>query len=210
MVESALNVVAETVLELSAYGVALSRDGNHGPVSVPQGVYPCRPAKGRERWIAIAVQEDAEWQALNELMGRPGWACALASADATRRRELEDAIDTGVRAWTADHDVDDLADALRGRGVPAAVVTAACDVVDSPQARARGFVEAFDHAVLGRHELLGIPFRFASHDGPWFRSPSPTLGEHNRTVLQGLLGVPDDEYAKLEQDAVVGTVPLGL
>jgi hypothetical protein len=33
------------------------------------------------------------------------------------------------------------------------------------------------------------------------------LGEHTHEVLTGLLGVSEDEYAVLEGDDVVGTVP---
>ena len=50
MTETALNIAAEGVLEYSASGRLLSRDGNRGPLAAPQGVYP---ASGDERWVAI-------------------------------------------------------------------------------------------------------------------------------------------------------------
>ena len=35
--------------------------------------------------------------------------------------------------------------------------------------------------------------------------PAPTLGQHTNEVLRELLGVPDDELARLEQEGVTGT-----
>ncbi len=34
--------------------------------------------------------------------------------------------------------------------------------------------------------------------------PTYCLGEHNREILQGLLGVADDEFAALEAGGVIG------
>ena len=68
MVEAALNVAAEAVLEYSRNGVELRRDGNRGPGASPQGVYRCR---GDDDWVALAVLDDAAWPALAALIGRP-------------------------------------------------------------------------------------------------------------------------------------------
>ncbi len=38
------------------------------------------------------------------------------------------------------------------------------------------------------------------------RGPAPTLGQHNRDLLCGLLGLDEDEYRRLEQDEIIGTV----
>ena len=39
------------------------------------------------------------------------------------------------------------------------------------------------------------------------RLMAPTLGEHNREVLRGMLGVTEADYARLEAAEIVGTVP---
>ena len=39
MVDAALNVAAEQVIEYSAYGALLQRDGNRGPTAAPQNLY---------------------------------------------------------------------------------------------------------------------------------------------------------------------------
>ena len=56
MVESALNVAAEMLVEYSRNGIELRRNGNRGPGASPQGVYPCQ---GDDEWVALAALDDA-------------------------------------------------------------------------------------------------------------------------------------------------------
>jgi crotonobetainyl-CoA:carnitine CoA-transferase CaiB-like acyl-CoA transferase len=201
MVEAALNVAAEIVLERTAYGTTLARDGNRGPVAAPQGLYPCR---GEEQWLALAVATDAQWHALRAALGDPAWMRADAYRTADGRRAAHDAIDAELRAWAREQDLHTAAEALSSAGVPAEPVLDAATAAGLEPFRARSFVETVDHPVLGRYEVIGLPFRLASHPGPWFRTPPPTLGQHNDEVLGGLLGHPAAELADLRERAVIG------
>ena len=67
MVDAALNVAAEQVIEHSAYGALLGRDGNRGPTAAPQNLYLTADTDddgGRDAWVAIAVATDEQWLAL--------------------------------------------------------------------------------------------------------------------------------------------------
>ena len=49
-----------------------------------------------------------------------------------------------------------------------------------------------------------MPFR--ESDEPFaIRSAPPTLGEHNREILGGLLGLSEAEIALLTRDGIIGT-----
>ena len=78
-----------------------------------------------------------------------------------------------------------------------------------PQLRSRGYFETPLHPVLGAMPLASLPFQYASVDG-WLRAPAPTLGQHNETVLSGILGLSADELRELEAEGVIGTRPEGL
>ena len=52
MVEGALNAAAELVIEKTAYGNHLERDGNRSPHVAPQGLYP---GAADETWLALSV-----------------------------------------------------------------------------------------------------------------------------------------------------------
>ena len=50
--------------------------------------------------------------------------------------------------------------------------------------------------------------KFSAFD-PDSARPAPKLGEHNREVLQGLLGLSDEDLARLEEQKVIGDTPDG-
>jgi len=65
MVESALNVAAEMLVEYSRNGIEMRRAGNRGPGASPQGVYRCA---GEDQWVAIAALDDGARVALADLI----------------------------------------------------------------------------------------------------------------------------------------------
>jgi crotonobetainyl-CoA:carnitine CoA-transferase CaiB-like acyl-CoA transferase len=201
MIEAALNAAAEIVVEHSAYGASLRRDGNRGPVAAPQGLYACA---GRERWLALAVADDEQWQRCCAVLGATDWAADAALALAAGRRAAHDEIDARLAVLFAERDLDETVEQLCAAGVPAAPVLGPAAVLDLPPFAERGFLERFDHPLVGEHEVIGIPFRFASRPGPWYERPAPTLGQHNHEVLGGVLGLDRDRIAQLETAGVIG------
>jgi crotonobetainyl-CoA:carnitine CoA-transferase CaiB-like acyl-CoA transferase len=198
MVEAALNVAAEQVVEYTASGRLLRRDGNRGPVAAPQGVYQ---GTGEDRWLALAVADDEQWAALRDLLGRPAWAEDAALATAEGRRAGHDQIDERLAAWISERDVDELAEMLTASGVPAAAVIVPRDQVNNPQILHRHLFEEEDHPVTGTHPVPGLPVRF-SRVAKWNRRPSPTLGQHNDEILAEI-GLADDA-PRLREQGIIG------
>jgi crotonobetainyl-CoA:carnitine CoA-transferase CaiB-like acyl-CoA transferase len=207
MVEAALNAAAEPILEYGAHGARLVRDGNRGPVGAPQNLYACR---GEDRWLALAVTSDAQWQALRALVGDPDWAQDAALATASGRRAEHDRIDRAIGAWCATRDAEALAEELVARGIPAAPVVPAAGLPSNPQLVARGFFETVSHPIVGSHEHPALPIRLAGERRRWYARPAPTLGQHTAEVLRDLLGLDEEEIARLRAERVIGNRPLGL
>ena len=180
MVEAALNVAAEQVIEWSATGTVLTREGNRGHGVALQDVYRCA---GDDKWIAITCVDESQLDALHAVTG------------------------TDVAVHCASRDPVELAEELAAAGVPAGHVIPPRDVVHNPQLRHRGLFEMEHHAVTGDHELLAMPFRF---DGQpmWSGRPSPSLGQHNVEVFTEI-GMSADQIAQLEADGLIGTRPVG-
>ncbi|TMA31830.1 MAG: CoA transferase [Deltaproteobacteria bacterium] len=206
MVEGALNAAAEQIVEHGAHDIVLQREGNRAPHAAPQNLYACR---GREQWLALSVESDAQWRALVECLGRPAWALSPDLAHHAGRRAHHDRLDAELARWAADRALDATVAELVAAGVPAAPVTDPRTTYRHPQLTARGFYELISHPVVGTHPVCAPPFRFASV-ARWLRSPAPTLGEHNREILGGLLGVSDAELDELAAAGVIGTRPTGL
>ena len=206
MFEAALNIAAEPVIEWTAYGSRIARDGNRGPAAAPQGLYPC---SGPESWVALAVETDEQWRVLAHLVGAPELADDPTLAHRSARRRDHDRIDGAIAIWAGALDVDDAVTALNRAGVPAARVIDPRTASEQRQLAARGYFERVEHPIAGTHPTPTLPWR-ARGVRQWIRRPAPLLGQHNAEVLGGWLGCTSDELAALEADGVIGTRPVGL
>jgi crotonobetainyl-CoA:carnitine CoA-transferase CaiB-like acyl-CoA transferase len=180
----------------------LRRDGNRGPVAAPQGVYPCA---GEDRWVALAVVTDEQWQSLRAVVGDASWASDIASSTTADRRHNHDALDAALAHWTTDKDPEEVAALLVAAGVPACAVTPSRDIIANPQLRSRHLFETETHTVTGDHEIPMLPFRFSRVEH-WLRSPAPTLGQHNSEVLSEI-GLDPAAIDELRRTGIVGETP---
>jgi len=193
LVDGALNIAAEQVLEFARTGEVLGRHANRGPWASPQGVYP---ASGEDEWVAVAVETEPQWEALRTVVGIPE---GVGRGDG-------DAADAAIAAWTARRRAEEAADALVGAGVPASVVAPSGSAHDNPQFAARGFLQPLVHAVTGTTGYPGFAMRFSAFGPHLFRAPPPLLGEHNAAVLAEI-GLSAAEIATLEELGVIGDKP---
>ncbi|BBZ46523.1 CaiB/BaiF CoA-transferase family protein [Mycobacterium parmense] len=200
MVEAALNVAAELVVEHSRNGIQLRRSGNRGPGAIPQGVYPCR---GDDEWVALAATDEGARASLAGMLGQP----ELRGPD---WQDRADEIDKLISDWAARHSVDHAVETLRAAGVAAARVTPAAALLDDPHLLARGFWETVDHPVAGSFRCTGMPFAFAGRPRRWIHRIPPLYGQHTDEVLTGVLGRGEADLAELRESATISTRPAGL
>jgi crotonobetainyl-CoA:carnitine CoA-transferase CaiB-like acyl-CoA transferase len=95
---------------------------------------------------------------------------------------------------------------LQSAGVPAAAVNRIGELLEEPQLGARGFWQIVERPFSGPRPVPCAPYRFGEPPLAVLR-PAPTLGQHNRDVLLGLLGLTEAELEQLERDGVIGTQP---
>ena len=207
LVEPALNLAAEQVIEWTAYGELLERQENRGPVAAPQGVYRCL---GDDAWVAIAVASDTDWAGLRQAFGDPEWTRDPALAHEAGRRAAHDALDAALSTWCASRKPEEVVDGLLAAGVPAAHVVNAQELVPQPQLEARRFFQTLEHPVTGPTRYPGLPMRFSGFDPQVRRTPAPTLGQHNDEVLGGELGLSEEELERLRAAKVIGNRPAWL
>jgi crotonobetainyl-CoA:carnitine CoA-transferase CaiB-like acyl-CoA transferase len=205
MIESALAVAAEPILEWTAYGNVVERDGNRSPWAAPQGVYQ---GAGEQRWLALAVDTDAQWQALAAVIARPDLGSDQRLASLAGRRAAGDELDKVLAGWAAERDPLAAAATLLAAGVPAASVVDVRTTDGHPQMMARGYYEQIEHPVAGPMSVPTLPFTTGGER--WVRRPAPTLGQDNAEVLGRWLKLTHAQLAELEAAHVIGTWPLGL
>lgn len=204
LVDAALNIAAQQIVEHSAYGRRLDRIGNRGRHAAPQGVYACA---GDEQWVAVSIDHDAQWAAFCAALGRDDWATDATLRSSDGRKARHDEVDDGIARWCASRTKEHVVELLWPAGVPVASVIPPRDVGANPHLLARDYFEAVDHPVVGRVRLPRFPAAIAPRDEPFHLRPAPTLGQHNREVLATLLGMADNELDALEARGIIGTTP---
>ncbi len=187
-VESAVHMIGHHLVAAQRDGVP-RRWGNRRPGRAPQGVYRCR---GRDRWIAISIIDDAAWRGLCRTLGMED----LVELDAGARWDRHDELDRRVEARTVEHDERALMADLQAAGVPAAAVSAAADVMAEPALAAVDFFVELDHPDAGRHPWPRFPARLSATPAAMGRR-APLMGEHNRYAACDLAGYGEAEYRAL-------------
>jgi crotonobetainyl-CoA:carnitine CoA-transferase CaiB-like acyl-CoA transferase len=209
MVDAALSISAEQIVESSAYGALLDRAGNRGPTAAPQNLYRTADVDefGRlDSWVAIAVATDSQWESLCEALGSPSWATDPKLLTMAGRRVEQDLIDERLAAWCEHRSGDDIVASLWDAGVPVAKVMQPHRQTELDQLAFRGFFEEVDHPVSGRARLSTMPMRSSGGPGRVHTRPAPLLGQHNHEVLAEL-GLTASEIADLEAGGIIGQAP---
>jgi benzylsuccinate CoA-transferase BbsF subunit len=193
MVEVCIHSNTPILLDLQANNHLHARSGNRIEYASPHGVFHC---KGEDRWCAIAVFKDAEWQAFCRVIGDPAWTKETKFADLKSRKENEDDLESLISRWTALYTDYEVMNKMQEAGVAAGVVQTMADIVDNdPQLKEREFLLPIKNPVLG---VFGHPtpaFKLTKTKAKVRRAPS--MGEHTEYVCLNILGLSDEEFAEL-------------
>lgn len=204
LVEPALNIAAEQVIEYSAYGVLLGRSGNQMPHAAPQGLFE---TAGEGERFALSVTNDTQWRGLCRALEADDWRLSDALSSHRGRRAAQPALLARIADWCATRSRDEAVAALLAEGVPAAPVINAHGLMPHPQLEARRFFQTLKHPFTGETRYPSFPAWLTAFERELHRAPPPTLGQHNREILQGDLGLTDEELAELEAEGIIGTRP---
>jgi crotonobetainyl-CoA:carnitine CoA-transferase CaiB-like acyl-CoA transferase len=191
--ESAAYLLGDVYLHRATCDASPTPDGNTAPYAAPHGVYPCA---GDDRWIAIAVVTDDEWQRFRDLASWPDDPKLRTLAD---RKAAGSGLDDRVATWTRAQRAEHLAEALQNAGISAMPVMNGDDHRADPHLASRAAIATVDHPEIGPERHIDNPIRFTSIP----RTPAgraPLLGEHTHDVLKRWLDLDADALASALAD----------
>ena len=203
-IESVAATMGPSLLDYTANGVNQTRKGNRSSWMCPHGIYRCADdPSGRERWIAIAVGDDAQWDSLRAVAEGSEFASNDQFATLLGRRRHEDELNAQISAWTASFDAASLAVQLQSVGIAAALVQDAEDMCEHDEHLAeRGFYEYLDHPETDISLYDGPTVKL--HDTPgYLAAPAPLFGEHTFEVATEVLEYTPAEVAELTASRVL-------
>lgn len=197
--EALSHLIAAAFLDHGLNGRVGTPLGNRHPLgqAAPHGVFPCA---GDDRWIAIVVEDEAEWRALVAAVDAD-WIRADAFATQAARRANLAALHARLADWTRGQEMRPLAERLQTRGIAATPVLDIVELERDPHFRARGTFVELDNP-QGFRETVYAPYVKMSRSAPIAR-PGPMLGQDNDRILKGLLGLDEARYAELVAKQVI-------
>src|SRR5262249_42223595 len=115
--EAALHNLAPALIDYFATGRVMGPRGNASQRYAPHGAYRCADEDGHERWIAIAVADDAGWSSLLSALRAD---CGDPRFQTRQNRAANaNAVDEFVTTLTRSWDAKELTNQLQAAGVAA-------------------------------------------------------------------------------------------
>ena len=173
-----------------------------GPTVAPHNSYRTKGG-GYNDWCVITCFSDGEWQKLVEVMGSPSWATNAQFKLLDGRILHQEEMDRAIESWTQGLEKYELMEKCQAAGVRAMPVQSSEDRVEhDQQLRDRGMYTSMEHPMLGPWKFQNAPFKM-SKSPPVNTSPPPMIGQHNREVLEDLLGVGRHEVLQGYEDGTL-------
>jgi crotonobetainyl-CoA:carnitine CoA-transferase CaiB-like acyl-CoA transferase len=185
------------LLLYKVYGEIRTQVGNRGFHSY-MGCF-----RARDGWIFLSGSTNPIWKRLARAIGREDMANdPKFNQNDMVRFDRADQIDEVIKEWVAQRTVDEVIQTLQKARVPCGVVNTIDKLEEDPQGGAREMIVNVDYPGLGRLPLPGLPIKFSLTPGS-IRSRAPRLGEHNKEIYGGLLGLDPRELDRLRKEDII-------
>ena len=170
-----------------------------GRTVAPHNAYRTSPGEYND-WCTIVCFSDDEWTRLVGVMDSPAWATDEKLATLAGRLEHQEEMDQGIEAWTKTLGKYEIMELCQAAGVPSMPVQSGQDRVDNdPQLRHREMYLPVEHLALGTWPLQNAPFKM-SETPVYNHQAGPLIGQHNKEVFEGLLGISHEELVNGFED----------
>src|SRR5271163_3279971 len=153
--------------------------------------------KCQDGYAGVQCVTDKQFESLCELMGKPELSADDRFKTALQRYVNNDALLAIVEEFFLQHDRKWLHREGQGRAIPLVGIPNVAELLEWEQLTSRRYFETIDDPVLGRIRIPGAPLRMGSHR-PEPSRPAPKLGEHNREIFCGRLGLNERELTDLK------------
>jgi crotonobetainyl-CoA:carnitine CoA-transferase CaiB-like acyl-CoA transferase len=202
--ESAFSLIEPHVPAFDKLGLVANRTGSRLPDSAPNNTFVTSDG----RYLHITAMGDAVFARLASAIGRAELTNDPLYATQVARSESEDALDGIIAAWTCERSLAQVMGALTEAGIPAAPIYTVQDIFADPHFAAREMLVRMPDEDFGSVALPGVVPKLSATPGE-IRHAGRRVGEDTVAVLKEVLGVGDDEIARLERERVIATHQVG-
>lgn len=196
--EAVFSFMESMVPEYDVADIVRERTGAALPGVAPSNSYLTSDGN----YVAIGANSDAIFKRMVDVIGRPELGEDPRYATNADRAKHADKLDTLIEAWTEQHTVEEIQQALEEAEVPAAPIYSVSDILEDEQYQARDMIVEGDIEGIGPVKMPGlVPKLSATPGGIEWYGGSP--GEHNEEVYGELLGLSSEELERLSGEGVI-------
>jgi len=204
MIDGEFQVLGDAYIDYWMNKRERTRTGNDHAWMAPHNVYPCR---GTDSWVAIAVENDAQWAALCDVLGRPELKSDARFAGQLQRWRNRKEADGYIAEYTSGLSHRQVEAECQRAGIPAAAVLNAVELLQDEHVRARDGFEYVDVPNVGPTPFPRVAFKLSGTPVPITKA-APGFAEDNDYVYRELLGLSEDAIRALEDQQVITSEPI--
>jgi len=197
LLDVGVNSMANIASAYLGAGVIAKRNGGVHPSVVPSQVFLCK-----DGYVIVAAGNDGQFAKLCEAAGKPALVRDPRFTVNSARVKNRDALRPLLEAMFLQHPVSWWNEKLAAAGVPCAPINDIAQVFEDPQVQHRGLRVEMPAPAAGKAAFVASPLRL-SESQVEYKLPPPLLGEHTQEVLESILGLPEDEIARLRASGVI-------
>ena len=196
MLDSMVSVLENAIARYAATGESPVPIGNRHP-----SIAPFASFKTLDGIINIAVGNDVLWEKFCKAIGRPEMCDDPKFVNNPARvRNLEELMEILGRELEK-RSSDEWLDVFGKLDIPSGKINNIADIFEDEQIRAREMIVEVPHR-CGNVKMPGVPIKFSDTPAS-IAGPAPLLGEHNREVYAGMLGLSDLEMEELKAKGII-------
>lgn len=196
--ESVFRTLDEIAGAYAMFGKVREREGAGSYIACPHGHFRTRD----DKWVAIACTTDRMFERLAAAMEQPELAAADAYGIQAKRLEARDHIDALVIDWVASHEREEIMRRCLDAEVPCGKVNSIADIFEDEHIRERGTLATVDVPGVGEVTVPNVLPLLSATPGR-INNLGPAMGDSTVEVLRGLLGLSDEEIARLDDMNII-------
>ncbi|MFT3800540.1 MAG: CoA transferase [Burkholderiaceae bacterium] len=194
--------------QMSLLGIMIGNYLSDGKMPGPMGtaysaLLPYQTFHTGTKDIALAVGSEKLWKIFCPAIGHPELTDDPRFATNNLRAQNVDALIGTLQQILLTKTYDEWEAIMLEHGIPVGAINNIAQVIDHPQAKARGVLVDMDHPSVGPVKIVGVPMRLSKTPGS-VRTPSPKLGEHTEQVLNEMLGLSAAQIDELRKAGALG------
>jgi benzylsuccinate CoA-transferase BbsF subunit len=197
--EAALHFLPRAAAAYLEKGTVPSACGNQDDAMAPHGVFP---AAGTDRWVAIAVRDDREWQRLCRHAALTELAADTTLAALAGRKQAEPRIEAALSAWTRMRSAEAIEVELQRLDIPVHRLLDTHELVSDPQLAHRGYCHRVLHPQFGATTIEASRFRLSATPAI-VPAAAVSYGSHNTEVLRDILGYSAERIEQMMLQGVL-------